>query len=189
MDIIFLRHGETEDNVSKVYSRDSVGLSKRGELQVRNTKERIEKMDFQRVYFSPLRRTKATLELLGLKGNSEPRIREMDFGIFKGKTYGQIVSEYPLETKEWFKNINSYCIPQGESLEMVYERLTQFLQELVVEGKNALLITHEGIIRLACCWVFDDINHFYRFKADNGSLSIISIHEDYKYITQLNSKF
>ena len=111
----------------------------------------------------------------------------MNFGIFTGKTFDELIKEYPDESEAWFNGGNRYQIPKGESLEMVYNRLLEFLEELVDRDENVVLITHEGIIRLACCWVFDDINHFYRFKADNGSINIISISENYRYISKLNS--
>ncbi len=186
MDIMFIRHGETEDNIQKIYSRDTTGLSEKGILEAKKAKKIVDDLDFQAVYYSPLIRARETLEHLGLKGVEEPRIREMDFGIFTGHTYREIVEKYPKESREWLEHGNSYVIPQGESLELVYERLTDFLNELVKRDKNTLLVTHEGIIRLACCWVFDNVDYFYRFKASNGSLTTITIVDGYKYISKLN---
>lgn len=186
MEIILIRHGESQDNISKTYSRDTTKLSVKGIEQIKETKKAIEKLEYKKVYYSPLTRTKETLDYLELNGEPEVRIREMNFGIFTGKTFIQITEEYPRESQMWFDNYNIYKIPKGESLEMVYKRLTEFLDELMEQDENVLLITHEGIIRLACCWVFDNINHFFRFKADNGSINIISIDHKYKYISKLN---
>lgn len=187
MDIILIRHGQTEDNLAKVYSKDTTKLSRKGIEQVKAAKEQIEALDFSKVYYSPLTRTKETLEYLTLQGEADARIREIDFGIFAGKTYDILEREYPMEMKAWAEQGNTYEIPNGESMEKVYFRLVEFLDELISQDENVVLITHEGIIRLACCWVLGDINYFYRFKVDNGSVSIITINEGYKYIYKLNS--
>lgn len=181
-----VRHGETEDNIKKIFSRDTTSLTLKGINQIKSIKEDIEGLNFSKVYYSPLTRTKETIKYLELEGIMENRIKEIDFGIFSGKNYETISKKYSWESKMWVENPITYNIPGGESLEMVYSRLKNFLDELIGRDENILLITHEGIIRLACCWVFDNINYFFKFKADNGSISTISIVDDYKYISKLN---
>lgn len=187
MEIILLRHGETMDNNLKIYSRSETGLSFDGKIQIKNVREKILKMDFKKVYYSPLKRSKETLIQLGITGIAEPRISEIDFGIFEGKSYEQIVEEYPYESSMWFEDYIDYSIPEGESLRMVYHRVQEFLEELIKKDENVLLITHEGVIRLVSCWVLDNIDFFYRFKSNNAGISIISIVDGFKYISRLNS--
>lgn len=186
MDIIMVRHGESEDNIKRIYSRDDTRLTPRGIEQIKNTKKGIKDLNFSKVYYSPLARTKETLDYLELEGRAESRIKEVDFGIFKGMDYKTILKNYPKETKMWTDDYRGYLIPQGESLDIVYKRLKSFLEELVRSGEDVLLLTHEGIIRLVCCWVFDNIDYVFKFKADNGSINIVSIVDSYKYIEKLN---
>lgn len=181
-----IRHGETEDNVKKVYSRDSTSLTEEGITQIARTKELLKEYNFEKVYYSPLKRTVETLNYLGLEGKEEIRIREINFGIFTGKTFEEISDIYPQETKSWINNINNYKIPEGESLLDVYERVSEFLEELCKLDKNVLLITHDSVISLALCWVFDNPEYFFRFKVDNGSISTISVENRFKYIRRLN---
>ena len=181
-----IRHGETQDNTEKIFSRDSTSLTAKGIEQIKNTKMNLKELNFDRVYYSPLTRTEESIKHLQLNGTPEDRIREIDFGIFTGLNYENIVKKYPSESQIWTDNPISYLIPDGESVEMVYDRLKIFLEELVDKDEDVLLIIHEGIIRLVCCWIFDDIDYFFKFKADNGSINIVSIVEDYKYISKLN---
>lgn len=186
MDIIMIRHGESEDNLSKVYGTFDAPLSKRGIEQIKATKENLSEFEFKHVYFSPYIRTVETLKHLDLTGTPDKRIGEYDFGIFSGKTNSMIEDEYPIEYENWIQDINGYIIRDGESLQLVYNRVKEFLEEKVQEGEDILLVTHAGVIRLALCWVLDDIDHFFRFKVDNGSISIISIDDGYKFIKKLN---
>ncbi len=186
MDIIMIRHGETEDNKEKIFSRDNTGLTEKGKEQIKGTKKLLKNIDFNRVYYSPLKRTVETLEALGLTGTEEARLREINFGIFTGKTFEDILKAYPRETKAWLDNPQNYIIPQGESLLDVYNRVVEFLEKISKVNENILLVTHDCIIRLALCWVFNNINYFYKFKVDNGSINIISIEDGFRYIKKLN---
>lgn len=186
MDIIMIRHGETEDNVKKVFSRDSTSLTKAGIEDILRTKELLENYSYEKVYYSPLTRTVETLNHLGLEGIEEPRIREINFGIFTGKTYKEILDIYPKETKLWTDDSNNYKIPQGESLLNVYNRVKEFLEELCEQDKDVLLVVHDCVIRLALCWIFDKPEYFFKFKVDNGSINTISIDDGFKYIRRLN---
>src|SRR5699024_7087496 len=120
--------------------------------------------NYEEIYYSPLKRTVETLHHLGLEGKAEARIKEINFGIFTGKTIEEISDIYPKESKSWIDDINNYKIPQGESLPNVYERVSGFLEKLYKLEKNVLLITHDSVIRLALCWAFDNPEYFFQFK-------------------------
>lgn len=183
-----VRHGQSEDNVLKIFSRDNTKLTKTGIEQIKNAKEIIRKYDFKNVYYSPLTRTNETLQHLELEGIAEERIREVNFGKFAGLTYNELVEKYPDESKSWFADPHTYEVPEGESLNMVYERIENFLGYVIEKDEDIVLVTHEGIIRLICAWVFDNPNYYFNFKADNGSISIVTVNDDGdKYIKKLNS--
>ena len=50
MDIIMLRHGQTQDNTSKTYSRDDTKLTSLGIEQIKSMKKHIEGLEFSSVY-------------------------------------------------------------------------------------------------------------------------------------------
>lgn len=182
MDIIFIRHGETEDNIKKVYSRKEASLSAKGKEEILKIREKVKNILYSKVYVSPLKRTKETLELLDLKAIEDRRIEEYDFGIFAGKSYEEIREIYPKETKYWAEDYINYKIPKGESFKSFYVRVTNFLEEISQEDGKILVITHEGVIKASLCWVFNSIEYFYKFKINNGSIVTISVEDDYKYI-------
>lgn len=188
MDIIMLRHGETEDNLKRIFSRDDTKLTEKGICQISNSKILLEKMDYDDIYYSPLTRTVESKEIIGLVGIKEEKIREIDFGVFTGKTFKQILEIYPVETKKWIEDPIRYRVAKGENLIDVYDRIETFLNEIIANNKNVLLICHDCVIRIILCWVFDNPEYFFKFKIENGSISIISIDEGFKYIKRINYK-
>lgn len=181
--LTMIRHGQTQDNLQGIYSDSSVGLSEIGKKQILKLKDKLTLYSFNEVYFSPHSRTKKSFELLDLDGKADSRIEETDFGIFTGKTYKDICTQYPEESSRWFEDYLNYEIPEGESLKQMYERVVSFVKEL---ERDTLIITHEGVIRSILAWVFDDLKYFYKFKIDNASISQIIIGDDYKIISKIS---
>lgn len=180
MKIIMVRHGQSEDNVSGVFGTYESPLSKEGVSQVKKTKEMLKAFDFKKVYYSPFRRTVETLSVLALEGIEDARIGEYNFGKFSGLDFEDIEEKYPKEYDRWISNPNEYIIKGGESLNIVYGRVQEFMEEIIKEGESVLLVTHAGIIRLVFCWVLDNIDYFLKFKVENGSINIITIDEEEK---------
>ncbi len=188
MDIIFVRHGESHDNVEKRFSRDFITLTERGIQQIKDARKNLATYEFSKVYVSPLKRTLQTLGHLGLDGEEDDRVREMNFGIFTGLTFNEYQEKYPEETRLWMEDSLNYTIPEGESIVDTYMRVESFMEDMLHRNENALVVTHEGIIRLACSWVIGSADHFYRFRADNGSATVISADRNYRFIKQLNHR-
>lgn len=182
-----IRHGESEDNVLKVFGRYESPLSKNGVSQIKDTKELLKDFNYSKVYYSPFKRTVETLNVLGLDGQVDERIGEYDFGIFAGLDHKTIEKKYPIKYKEWNENPTEYVIEDGESLQIVYKRVKEFLEEIVKNGESVVLVTHAGVIRLAFCWMFDNIDYFFKFKVDNGSINVISVDEtNFKFVERSN---
>lgn len=186
MELILVRHGESEDNVNKRFSSDNTILTAKGVKQIERTRELIKGYDYSKVFYSPLVRTRQTHEILGLSGEENETIREMDFGIFAGYTFDEFSIKYPEESKMWVEDPFNFNIPNGENIIQTYTRLVGFLDSIKDSKENILLVTHEGIIRLACSYVMGDPNLFFKFRASNGSITVINFEEQFNYIKQLN---
>ena len=130
MDIILIRHGQTEDNVDRIFSTKDTRLTDKGKEQIRKTKTFVDTLVYDKVYVSPLYRAIQTMEILGLDGEVEERIKEVDFGLFEGNTYEEIKDKFPKEAKIWDEDYINYVTPKGESIKMAYERVTSFLEEI-----------------------------------------------------------
>ncbi|MDY0236246.1 MAG: histidine phosphatase family protein [Gudongella sp.] len=186
MELILVRHGESEDNVSKRFSSDNTILTGNGVEQIKKTRELLKDYEFSKVFFSPLARTRQTLQILGLSGIENNTIREMDFGIFTGYTFEEFSKKYPEESQMWVDDPFNYNIPNGENIIQTYTRVVRFMDSIKDSKENILAVTHEGIIRLICSYVMDDPNYFFKFRAGNGSITVVNLDDRYKYIKQLN---
>lgn len=187
MDIILIRHGQTEDNVERIFSTKDTKLTEKGQEQIKKTKTFVDTLSFDKVYVSPLYRAVQTMEILGLEGEKEERIKEVDFGLFEGNTYEEIKAKFPEEAKEWDADYINYVTPKGESIKLAYDRVTSFLEEISKGDEDVVLVCHDGVTRIALSWVFDNLDYFFKFKIQNGSVNIISIDEyGFKYIEKTN---
>lgn len=189
MDIIFIRHGITEYNESRKFGgKSDISLSQKGIAQAKEAALLINSEEISKVYVSPLKRTLETGKFLGLEGIVDERLKEMDFGIFEGYSYQEIEKNYPKEAENWTKDYINYRIPKGESLEDLYIRISDFIDDISNEQGRVLIITHEGVIKCALCSIFGQLEHFFRFKAEHCRFTQIALEDNFKYIKALNSK-
>ena len=187
MDIILVRHGESEANIAKVFGGPKVKLSPLGIEQALESKDFIQGLKFDRVYSSPFVRAVETMKVLGLEGEIEDSIREIEFGVLENKSYEMINGEYPEEAGKWAKDPFHYAVPGGETIFDAYERVRKFLNKLIEKDEDVLLVCHDGVIRMALSFVFDNPEYYFRFKADNLSVNIITINDGHKFISRMNS--
>lgn len=188
MDIVFIRHGRTKANQKGIYGGHlDIPLSAEGIEEAEQLSKALQHKKFAKIYASPLRRAVQTAQLLGFTPEIDNRLCEMNFGIFEGLTYQDIVTKYPDETEKWNTDYLNYRIPKGESLMDVYNRVSQFLSEIPEEKDPFLIITHEGVIKCALCSILGSPEYFYRFKAEYCRFTQIAITEGYGYIKSLNT--
>ena len=168
-DLVIVRHGESERNVSKTAAtaagqleyggqiRDvDVNLTTRGVAQATETgKYLASKFRFDRVFTSPYLRAVETTRLMVGQFNytpeiiNEERIREKEFGILDGLTKEGIERKYPLEAKR--KKLAGkyyYRPPGGESYPDVALRIHSFLGTLTRDfaRKSVLVVCHSVIV-------------------------------------------
>lgn len=186
MDIIMVRHGESQDNRLKKYSSKDTGLTKEARRELGRTKKLLEEFSYDKVYVSPLLRARETMELLGLDGLVDTRIREVDFGEFAGHDFESLTLNYKKELDYWLDNYLDHRPLGGESVKDLYQRVEEFLEEKLAQNEDILLVTHDGVIKSVLGWVFDRYDYFFRFKLDNGSISVVSLDDGFKFIKKLN---
>jgi len=94
------------------------------------------------IWSSPSLRCRSLAETLGAPFRLDPRLRELNFGAWEGRTWVELDSP---EARHWGDNWQTAAPPQGESLPELLQRLRNFLAE--IDSRDALLITHAGPIR------------------------------------------
>lgn len=166
MKLYVIRHGETNMGKNEIIATEYEPLNETGIQQAIAVGKDIKKLNINKIFCSPIPRAKHTLKLFGLNKNIpviiENRIKERNMGIYE---------KVPFHQLKWdeFWNYNSDRLyPELETMKSVYERISNFLNELKSSNSNdnILLVTHGGISR-AIYWYFNGI-------PDNGNSSNIN---------------
>lgn len=145
--IAFMRHGPTAWNGAKrLQGRADIELTPRTLAFLKARRLPREFADW-RVLCSPLQRCRQTAEALGLSSEIDPRLVEMDWGAFEGRT----VEQLRIEQGDAFEMNESrgldFTPPRGESPRMVQARMAPLLAEVAAAGRDTLCVTHRGVFR------------------------------------------
>ncbi|MBR4530536.1 MAG: histidine phosphatase family protein [Lachnospiraceae bacterium] len=191
MELCLIRHGRTGWNEKGWFQgQTDVPLSDTGREQVRAAAERFraEGITFDRVVSSPLVRAVETASIVtGLPMEeipTDPRIREIEFGIFEGTDFFK--PDYPgweqdeLPFRGLFEAPEKYSPPPGgEDFTHVLARTRSFLadmQQLAASSDapgRILAACHGGIIRaLHVAAGLAELHGIWDIKVENGRLFV-----------------
>lgn len=182
MRIIFIRHGETDWNVTLQYQgQGNVPLNRRGQQQARLTGERLKAYKACALYSSDIVRARNTAEIIspivGLEPIMMPELREIDVGQWEGLTPEELYRRFPEHMREYDRDPARTVRRGGESYAQLQERALKAMQSMYdahMGEETVLAVTHGGTIRAILCHVIGlDLNNFGRMWLDNGSLSEI----------------
>lgn len=158
MKIYFARHGQTDWNiVRKVQGTTDIPLNETGILQAGQLCENLKEknISFSKIYTSYQKRAVQTAQIVDEQFHTGYEIvkglEEMNLGLFEGHTWEEIHALYPEEFKLWnsYKRYNKS--PEGESYQMVMERLFKALDYIFEKNDtssddNILIISHGAVI-------------------------------------------
>jgi broad specificity phosphatase PhoE len=96
---------------------------------------------------SPLARCTETAALLGLEAAIEPRLIEMDWGRWEGRTIAELRAKRSAEIAAMEARGLDLQPPGGESPRAVQTRLAPLLSEIAARGAPTGCLTHKGVIR------------------------------------------
>ena len=154
--ILFVRHGETDWNVEgRLQGQKDIPLNALGRIQAEDVGRRLTKLldDPLRSQWivSPLGRTRETAEIarraIGLDPKAyqtEDQLKEITFGAWEGFTWAELRKSEPLAEAERMKNKWGYVPPQGESYEMLTNRIGLWLETVKSE---IVAVSHGGVAR------------------------------------------
>ena len=138
--IVLLRHGETAYNAQRRYQgKSDIPLSARGRARLRAA-------DFAPdvAFVTALCRTAQTAAAVfpGARQAVEADLREMDFGDFEGKTYGELKDDPAY--RAWLASGGEAACPNGEGKAAFCARVCRAFERLVDEA----LARASGLLRL-----------------------------------------
>lgn len=179
MRLILIRHGLTDYNLENRYCGFSdPPLNDKGVWQAKKLADRLKNLKIDNIYSSDLKRAYETAEII-FKNNSAEKLadfREMNFGIFEGLKYEEIIKNYPKLYMDWIDNPMEIKIPHGEGLNDLNKRVKERLSFILSQhrGKTLAVVTHSGPIRILLCEALRfDLKMFWKIEQEVGALNII----------------
>ena len=149
-----IRHAQTDWNrEKKIQGQSDSPLTADGERQASSWGQRLLQFPWDRILASDSGRTLTTAErinaFLKIPFETDPRLKEQDWGQWVGKTIPQLQTEASQMLDEQISAGWGFCPPGGEDRRKVLARSRKALQEAAGKwpGDNLLVVTHEGVIK------------------------------------------
>ncbi len=193
--IIFLRHGQAENNVKRVLSGRTPGvpLTDTGVNQARLCAEFLEEMNISAIYSSPIQRAKHTADTVGehlsLDVTADERLTELDMGKFTGMQYNEIVTNHGNVFMKFYDGELEIAHNGVETFDQVKKRVISMIDAVLKKhpDENVLLVSHMDPIKAMLSTVvsFSPVNLFELIIA-NASLTIFGEHDQKFSLLGLN---
>ncbi len=154
--IIFVRHGETDWNVSgRIQGNGDIPLNNNGKETAENLKEKIKQYKPDIILTSPLSRAMDTAKIIApddVEIIPEPLAIERDMGELEGLTQTEVLEQCAGD-KFVKKQRFNYCIdpPGGESLDQAKRRIEKLWHKILEKyrGKTIMLVSHGDMMDMA----------------------------------------
>lgn len=195
--VYLLRHGQTDMNAdsNRYCGLTDAELTDLGRKQAKHAGELVASIKFDAVYASPLQRSKITASLLELPNPVEvdPRLIELDFGSWEGKTREEFIAENPNSWERWNENPLIYPAGgDGETAQSVIDRLDSFYADKINQhvGKNILIVGHNGLNRIFLAHKLGmPVQNYRSILQENSCITRFILSEDNEFqLQRLNCK-
>lgn len=154
MKLVLVRHGMADLPQGRVCGQSDPPLSALGRLQIDALLQRHSGPLPERVFSSDLARAYDSArmfgELHGLPVHRDARLRELDFGRWEGRSWGELPQSDAECFARWVDDWVGIAPPDGESFADLAVRAREWLDEqaaLWPEGTLLLVFAHAGVIR------------------------------------------
>ena len=155
--LLLVRHGEVEERWrGTIYGRLDVPLSERGLLQSRLVAEALAAERLDAVVSSGLQRAEAAAAFLraarsGLERRDDPRLTELDRGLWAGRRIEDLSREEPAAMARWRASRGAMQAPGGEAPEDLAARTRPVFDGLAdrYSGGTVAVVAHLWVVRSA----------------------------------------
>ncbi|MEM2943128.1 MAG: histidine phosphatase family protein [Methanomassiliicoccales archaeon] len=188
MDLILVRHGETDWNRASIFrGRMDIPLNSTGLAQARLTARALQHQNISTIYSSPLARSLKTAEIIAqphsINVTIDDDLIDIDYGALQGISEKEAVMQYPLLMETWSNHPEKVKFPCGESLHDVLKRIQNFFDRICVfsrtENRAVLVVSHRIPIKIMTLILLGmDLSHLNEVRHDNCAISIFKIREN-----------
>jgi len=192
--VIFVRHGQTSWNQEKRYQGHSdISLNKMGVRQAELVGERLAKENIGVIYSSDLLRSYQTAEAIaqhhGLPIITRAGFREINFGLWEGLTYQDIMGNWPEILTGMYSQPGEISPPQGESFFTVKQRVSKELQRCIADHpkETVVIVSHGGTMRVLLCAALNiGLDKMWSIRQDSTAINIIHYLDNQTVVSLIN---
>ena len=174
--ITWVRHAQSTWNAQGLWQgHTDVPLSEQGEREATALRDWLAGSTFDAVYCSDLLRCRQTCQLAlpDVEMMIDPRLREINFGVYEGKSRETLTPEEAEAVRRWWVEPYKEKLEGGESMNCLNLRVSDFLTGLPEECHIAVF-THGGVIRNAVWQVVGaPRGGAWSVQIDNTSLTVL----------------
>ncbi|MGY6030441.1 adenosylcobalamin/alpha-ribazole phosphatase [Phytobacter sp. AG2a] len=196
MRLWLIRHGETDANVAGLYSGHSpTPLTAKGVSQAHTLHRLLREVPFDQVLCSELERAQHTARLAlharDIPTHTTPLLNEMFFGDWEMRHHRDLTREDPESYAAWCTDWQNAVPTNGEGFQAFSARVQRFIAQLPTwsASENILIVSHQGVLSLLIATLLKmPASSLWHFRVDQGTWSVIDIHDDFATLRVLNSR-
>lgn len=191
MRLYLVRHGQTVWNSQRrMQGWENSNLTEKGIDEAKRLGKRLEEVEFDVVYSSPIGRALETAEYISGLNRDEiikkDGFKEMAFGKWEGLEFDKLEGEDRIQYNNLWNDPENYESIGGENFDDVISRLERDLKDLVKnhQGEEVLLISHGVLIRVLTSLILkkEELKNLWDGPVTpNTSLTIIEFDQDGAY--------
>ena len=192
--LVLVRHGLSSFNAKGLIQgrTDDSFLTDNGYDQASRTGKVLSKINFDKIYSSPLSRASETAITLnkcfddGHNINYDNNLLEVDLGSWSGLTIGEIKEKYPNIYPIWKNDPENLTLQRSDNINYqpikeLFEQANNFIKGILKiylekNDANILVVGHNAILR---CLILNLIGKpkqgFRKIRLENASISILNI--------------
>jgi probable phosphoglycerate mutase len=157
--VFIIRHAEAEGNLYRRGQGHMDGkVTVKGLGQIDALAERFKDEQIDDVYSSDMSRTRETAGAIlryrpGLTLKTDPRLREINMGVWEDRSWGDIAHETPEMLQYFNHDPEKWFVPGGESFEHLQKRITAAVLDIASrhDGRTIAIFSHGMAIRSLMC--------------------------------------
>ncbi len=184
--LLFIRHGETQWNrESRFQGIRDIPLNENGKSQGQKAAEFLKDVGIDFGVSSPLLRPKETAEIIlqyhpNITLDLREPLTEICHGLWEGKLESEIEADFPGMLQQWKDAPETVQMPEGETLQQVWDRAVACWQQIVknyneaTNPKTGIVVAHDAINKVILCQLLGlQPANFWNIKQGNGCVSVI----------------
>jgi broad specificity phosphatase PhoE len=181
--LLLVRHGETDWNrQGRFQGQIDIPLNAHGLAQAEAARSFLASVAIQRAYTSCMARPRQTAEVIltshpGVPLVSSRGLMEIGHGQWEGQLEREISQGWPQLLHDWKRAPHTVQMPEGETLQQVWDRSLQTWNRIVAglaAAETALVVAHDAVNKTILCALLGlSPADIWAVKQGNGGVTVI----------------